>query len=105
MCEFVRVCRVSDVPDPDKRVFEIEDRFVAVFHVDGRFYALDDCCTHDGGPLGEGTLEGLRVTCPRHGAQFDIRTGEALSMPATRATASHEVKVEDDEVFVKLSDR
>ena len=56
MSDFVRVCKTSDIPDPGKAVFEVEDRFVVVFHVAGQFYALDDCCTHDGGPLGEGEL-------------------------------------------------
>ncbi len=103
MSDFVRVCSASDVPDPGKEVFELEDEFVVLFHVQGKFYALDDCCTHDGGPLGEGVLEGHKITCPRHGAQFDVRTGEVLSMPATRATNVHQVRVEGDDVLVKLS--
>jgi len=102
MALFVRVCKTADIPDPGKRLFEVGDRFLVLFHVGGRFYALDDCCTHDGGPLGEGTLEGLEIVCPRHGARFDIRDGRAVSMPATRATAAYEVRVEGDEVFVDL---
>ena len=102
MSDFVRVCRVADVSDPGKEVFEIADRFVVVFHVAGRFYALDDECTHDGGPLGDGTLRGFEIVCPRHGAKFDIRDGRVLSMPAVRDTPAHEVKVEDGEVFVRL---
>ncbi len=104
MSDFVRVCKVSDIPDPGKEVFEMEDEFVVLFHVDGEFHALDDCCTHDGGPLGEGILEGFKITCPRHGAQFDVRTGQALTMPAVRSTACHEVKVEGDDVFIKLNE-
>ena len=99
MPDFVRICRVSDIPDGGKAVFEAGDRFVAVFHVGGRFYALDDCCTHDGGPLGEGRLEGFTIACPRHGAKFDIRDGRVLSMPAVSDTPSYAVKVEGDEVF------
>ena len=102
MSDFIRVCRVCDILKGDRKVFEVEGRFVAVFHVAGGFYALDDCCTHDGGPLGEGKLEGFTVTCPRHGATFDIRDGRALSMPAVAPTASHQVKVEDGEVLVQL---
>jgi 3-phenylpropionate/trans-cinnamate dioxygenase ferredoxin component len=104
MSEFVRVCRVTDIPNPGKEVFEIEDRFVVVFHVDGRFYAMDDECTHDGGPLGDGALNGFEITCPRHGAKFDIRDGRVLSMPAVRNTPAHEVKVEGNEVFVRLKE-
>ena len=105
MSEFVSVCKVGDVPDPGKEIVEVGERYVVVFHVDGQFFAIDDVCTHDGGPLGEGFLEGYTIACPRHGAKFDIRDGRVLSMPATMGTGSHEVKVEGDEVFVKLVNR
>ncbi len=104
MAEFVPVAKVSEIPDPGKKLVEVDDRLVAVFHVGGQFYALDDVCTHDGGPLAEGQLEGYHIICPRHGARFDIRTGQALTMPATEPTAAHEVKVEDDTVLVRLRD-
>jgi len=102
MSEFVRVANVADVPDPGKSVFEVEDTLIALYHVDGEFYATDDVCTHDGGPLAEGELEGHCIICPRHGAKFDIRTGKALSMPATKDTRSHEVKVDGNSVFVRI---
>ncbi|UUO08945.1 non-heme iron oxygenase ferredoxin subunit [Blastopirellula sp. J2-11] len=102
MAEFVRVASVDAIADPGKSVFEVDDQVVVVFHVDGQFSCLDDVCTHDDGPLGEGRLEGGTIACPRHGAKFDIRTGAALSMPATRATVCHEVKVEDGAVWVRL---
>ncbi|MGC8783671.1 MAG: Rieske (2Fe-2S) protein [Armatimonadota bacterium] len=66
------------------------------------FYAIDDVCTHDGGPLGEGELCGYEIECPRHGAHFDVRTGEALTLPATRPVHSYPVIVEGNEVFVEL---
>jgi 3-phenylpropionate/trans-cinnamate dioxygenase ferredoxin subunit len=105
MSEFVRVCKVSDLDDPGKMVVEVGDQLVALFHVDGRFYAIDDLCTHDGGPLADGELTDHVIICPRHGAKFDIRDGRALTMPATRATASHEVKVEGEDVFVRLREQ
>ncbi len=104
MGELVRVCRVSDLPDPGKAVFDVNGRMVALFHVSGTFWALDDMCTHDGGPLAEGELHGYTIVCPRHGAQFDIRTGQAKTMPATRATTAHKVVVQGDEVFVELNE-
>ena len=104
MSEFVPVAKVSEIPDPGKKLVEVDDRLVAVFHVGGQFYALDDVCTHDGGPLAEGQLDGYQIICPRHGARFDIRTGEALTMPATEPTAAHEVKIEGDTVLVRLRD-
>ena len=105
MSEFVPVCQADEIPDPGKQIVEVGECFVVLCHVDGQFYALDDVCTHDGGPLGEGFLEGFTIACPRHGAKFDIRDGRVLSMPATVGTNSHEVKVKDGEVFVKLVDR
>jgi 3-phenylpropionate/trans-cinnamate dioxygenase ferredoxin subunit len=104
MAEFVPVAKVSEVPDPGKIVVEVDERLVGLFHVGGAFYAIDDVCTHDGGPLAEGELEGYEVICPRHGARFDVRDGKALTMPATQPTAVHEVKVEGDQVFVKLNE-
>lgn len=102
MSDFVPVCNVDDLPDPGRRVVEVDDHLVALFHVDGKFWAIDDLCTHDGGPLAEGKLTGFVIECPRHGAQFDIRTGRALTLPATQDTPAHEVKVEGGEVYVRV---
>jgi 3-phenylpropionate/trans-cinnamate dioxygenase ferredoxin subunit len=104
MTDFVPVCKISELPDPGKMVVEVEDRLVALFHVSGTFWAIDDVCTHDGGPLAEGKLEDHTIACPRHGAKFDIRTGKALTMPATRDTVAHEVKVEGDEVLIRVNE-
>jgi 3-phenylpropionate/trans-cinnamate dioxygenase ferredoxin subunit len=104
MSDYVRVARVAEIPDPGRKLVEVDERLVVVFHAAGHFYALDDVCTHDGGPLGEGELDGFAVACPRHGARFDIRTGHALSMPATKPTVAHEVKIEGDDVLVKLNE-
>lgn len=104
MTEFLRVASVADIPEPGRKLIEINDRLIVLFHAAGNFYALDDVCTHDDGPLGEGLLDGFEVACPRHGARFDIRDGRALTMPATRPTQMHQVKVEGGTVFVKLND-
>jgi len=102
MDEFIRVAAVTDVADPGKELIEVDGEMVALFHVGGTFYAIDDVCTHDGGPLVDGELTDHAIACPRHGAKFDIRSGAALSMPAVRPTRAHEVKVEDGNVFVRL---
>jgi metal-sulfur cluster biosynthetic enzyme/nitrite reductase/ring-hydroxylating ferredoxin subunit len=104
MHDFQRVIDVSEVPDPGKTLVEVEGDMVALFHVDGQWHALDDVCTHDGGPLADGELRNHTIACPRHGAKFDIRTGAALTMPAIRPTRAHEVKVEDGGVWVRLRD-
>ena len=102
MHEFQRVIDVADVPDPGKTLVEVENEMVALFHVEGRWHAIDDVCTHDGGPLADGELRDHKISCPRHGAKFDIRTGAALTMPAVRPTRAHDVKVEDGGVWVRL---
>ena len=102
MAEFTRVCDVAEVPDPGKTLVEVDGDMVALFHVAGAWHALDDVCTHDGGPLADGELRNHTISCPRHGAKFDVRTGAALTMPAVRPTRSHEVKVEDGGVWVRL---
>ena len=99
---FQAVAKVSEVPDPGKILVEVDDHLVVLVHCDGAFYAIDDVCTHDGGPLGEGELEGCTIACPRHGAKFDVKTGAALTMPATKPTSTHEVKVEGDTVMIKI---
>ena len=106
MPDFVRVAKVAELPDPGKMLVEVDDRLVVLFRVGGKYYALDDVCTHDGGPLSEGALDakGCTIACPRHGAKFDILNGAALTMPATQATVAHEVKVEGNDILVKLSD-
>jgi 3-phenylpropionate/trans-cinnamate dioxygenase ferredoxin subunit len=104
MSEFIKVASTTEIPDPGKKVLELDDTFVVLVHVDGQFYCINDVCTHDGGPLGEGELCGHDIACPRHGAKFDIRTGQPLSMPATEATIVHEVKIEGDDVYVRLNE-
>jgi len=104
MAEFVPVMKTSELPEAGKTVVEVEDRVVALFHVSGTFWALDDVCTHDGGTLADGQLDGHSIACARHGAKFDIRDGRALTMPATQPTIAHEVKVEGDQVLIRLND-
>ena len=105
MSEFVAIAKKTEVPDPGSLLVEVEDRLVVLLHIDGEFYALDDVCTHDGGPLSDGQICDHNIACPRHGAKFDVRTGEALTMPATQATVAHQVQLRGDEVLIKLSDR
>lgn len=106
MADFVRVADVADFADPDRQLVEVGDVLVVVVHAGGKFYALDDVCTHDGGPLSDGEIDpaACTIACPRHGAKFDLATGAAKTMPATKPTVAHEVKVEDGGVLVKLCD-
>jgi 3-phenylpropionate/trans-cinnamate dioxygenase ferredoxin subunit len=104
MSDFIKVANIADIPDPGKQTLEVDDNLVVLFHIDGQFYCIDDVCTHDGGPLGEGQLCDHAIACPRHGAKFDVRTGKALTMPATEATLAHEVKIEGDAVYVRINE-
>lgn len=99
---FVRIGRVADVPQGGAEVFPVDGRRIAVYRLEDGFYAIDDICTHDGGPLAEGEVEGDEVICPRHGARFSIKTGAALTFPAVTPVDRYPVRVEGDELFVGL---
>ena len=105
MGEFISVASTSEVTDPGSMLVEVEERLVVLVHAAGHWYALDDVCTHDGGPLSDGPVDAAdsSIACPRHGAKFNLKSGDAMTMPATKPTASHEVKVEGDQVLVRLS--
>jgi 3-phenylpropionate/trans-cinnamate dioxygenase ferredoxin subunit len=105
MADFVEVANLSEIADPGKLLVEVGERLVVLIRAAGHIYALDDICTHDGGPLSEGPLdlEQKTIECPRHGAKFNWKTG-AATMPATKPTRTHEVKLEGERVYVRLSD-
>lgn len=96
-----RVASASDVPEGEVRVVECGGRSLALSNVDGELYAIDNLCTHDGGPLGEGKLRRGRVLCPRHGAAFDAKTGKVLTLPAVKSVAAYRVVVDGDDVYVE----
>jgi metal-sulfur cluster biosynthetic enzyme/nitrite reductase/ring-hydroxylating ferredoxin subunit len=104
MSEFVRVAKTTDLSDPGKMLSEVDDRIVVLMKVGGDFFCLDDVCTHDGGPLSDGSLDDHTIACPRHGAKFDIKSGKALTMPATEDTIAHEVQIRGDEVWVRINE-
>ena len=99
---FVTVASVSETPPGRISVHEVDGKRVALCNVNGEFYAIDDVCTHDGGPLDQGVLEGDRVECPRHGAKFDVKTGRAVVLPAVRPVKTYPVAVDGDEVKVRV---
>jgi 3-phenylpropionate/trans-cinnamate dioxygenase ferredoxin component len=95
-----RVAKVSEIAPGTTRRVVVDGVEILLCNVDGKLYAIEDVCTHDGGPLDQGTLEGDQVVCPRHGATFDVRTGDALTLPAVLPVMTFEVSVADDDVFV-----
>ena len=101
MSHWSMVCREHECPPGQAREVIVDGRVVALFHADGEFYALDGVCPHQGGPLGEGQLQGCVVTCPWHGWQFDVRTGQHQISSQIRHPA-YPVKVEGGAVYVDL---
>jgi len=102
MSKLVKVAETKQVAPGTGKVVEAEGRSLALFNVSGAFYAIDNTCTHRGGPLGEGDLAGEVVTCPWHGAQFNITTGKVVAPPAQKGVQSYPVKVQGDDVLVEL---
>jgi len=100
--QFTPVAHAADLTDKGRMVVEVEDRLLVLVRVGDDFFALDDVCTHDDGPLSDGTVDDYAIACPRHGAKFDVRTGAALTMPATRPTQAHDVEVRDGQVYVRI---
>lgn len=98
---FIKVAATNDIQPSQMKEIEVAGEKVCVINVDGKFYAIDNVCTHEGGPLAEGTLEGYEVECPWHGSRFDVRTGEVINPPAETPQPLYEVKVEDNNILVR----
>jgi 3-phenylpropionate/trans-cinnamate dioxygenase ferredoxin subunit len=95
------VARADELQPGAWRTADVDGTPIVVFNLGGALYAIEDVCTHDGGQLTGGHVEGDEIVCPRHGARFSIRTGEALTAPAYEPTATFPVRVEDGEIQVR----
>lgn len=102
MTDFVNVAKTGDLKSGERTVVDVKGHYVAIFNVGGTFYAIEDVCTHDDGPLAEGELLNHEIECPRHGARFDIRTGKVLSMPAISDVPRYEVRIDGDDVQINI---
>ena len=102
MSKLVKVAETREVAPGTGKVVEAEGRSLAPFNVAGTFYAIDNTCTHEGGPLGEGALVGEVVTCPWHSTEFNVNTGEALGPLTNEGVRSFPVKVQGNDVLVEL---
>jgi nitrite reductase (NADH) small subunit len=101
MANFVKICKTSDVKAGSGKSIEVNGKPVAVFNIEGSFYAINDTCRHRGGPLGEGELDGKTVICPWHGWRYDVTTGANELVPDL-PTDRYEVKVEGDDVLADV---
>jgi nitrite reductase/ring-hydroxylating ferredoxin subunit len=104
MTDFIKVATLDDVSEGEMYAIEVDGEPVCLTRVEGQIYAFTDNCTHISGPLNDGELEGCVVTCPWHGAQFDVRTGKVLRGPARQDLYTYPVKVEDNAIFISLPD-
>jgi nitrite reductase/ring-hydroxylating ferredoxin subunit len=102
LAEFVKVASASEIAPGQARLVNVRGKEIALFNIEGNFFALDNACTHEEGPLAEGDIEGHEVTCPWHGARFDIRTGEVLSAPAYGDVARYNVWVTGTDIEVEI---
>ena len=93
MSEWVDVAPATELPPGSRRVVSVDNVQIAVFNLDGEYYAIEDVCTHDSGELASGTCEGDVIICPRHGARFSIKTGAVLAPPAYEPVATFPVRV------------
>ena len=101
MSDWVTVARAGELAPGQWKSVDVDGAQVAVFNLDGRYFAIEDVCSHDGGQLTGGSIEGSEIVCPRHGARFCIKTGAALTAPAYEATAQFPVRIENGEVQVR----
>lgn len=102
MGEYVKVAVTNEIAPNQGKLVEVRGQKIALFNVEGMYYAIDNTCTHRGGPLSEGELEGEEVTCPWHGAKFKVTSGEVLSPPAPQGVKSFPVRVTGNDLEVEI---
>lgn len=98
--EFVPVAPVEDLPNGERLFVQIDEESLVVFNIAGGLYAIGDVCSHDYGPVGEGELRGFEIVCPRHGAVFDVRSGQVLALPAVEDIPAYPTRVVDGQIEV-----
>jgi 3-phenylpropionate/trans-cinnamate dioxygenase ferredoxin component len=98
--EYIEIAPASDLPNGERLFVEIEGKMIVIFNIAGQYFSIADVCSHDDGPVGEGTLEGYNITCPRHGAQFDVRTGKVAQMPAVIDIPAYPVQIRDGSIYL-----
>jgi nitrite reductase/ring-hydroxylating ferredoxin subunit len=98
--DFVRVADIKDIQPSTMKAVEVAGEKICVANVEGKYYAIGNVCTHVGGPLAEGTLEGYEIECPWHGSKFDVRSGEPTRPPAKRPEPTNEIKVEGNNLLI-----
>ena len=101
MSEWTDVAPSADIAPGTCRVVNVDDVMIAVVNIEGSFYAIEDLCTHDGGDLASGCIEGEEIVCPRHRARFNVKSGAVTAPPAYEDIATFPVRIEDGVVQVR----
>jgi len=99
--DFVKVAESKHIGPSTMKAVDVAGEKVCIINTEGNYFAIGNICTHMGGPLNEGTIEGFEVQCPWHGSKFDVRTGEPTKPPARQAVSSYEVKIQDNNILVR----
>lgn len=99
--DFVKAAESKDIAPSSMKAVDVAGEKVCIINIEGNYYAIGNVCTHVGGPLDEGTLEGYEVECPWHGSKFDVRTGEPTKPPARQSVPTYEVKLEGNNILVR----
>ena len=102
MAAYVKVAHAADLPPGQAMAVTVADKRIALYSVDGTVFAIDDTCTHRGGPLSEGELKDGIVTCPWHGAQFNVKDGQVLKSPAPKSVSSYPVRITNGAIEVEV---
>jgi nitrite reductase/ring-hydroxylating ferredoxin subunit len=100
--EFTKVANIDEIPPGHAKLVEVNGNEIALFNVAGSFHAIDNSCTHVGGPLCEGEIDGQEVTCPWHGAVFDVTTGRALGPPAAEPVSYYTLRVQGSDIEIEI---
>lgn len=100
--DYIEIAPVSELPNGERLFVDLGDKPIVIFKIADQIFAIGDVCSHDEGPLGDGLLEGHSVVCPRHGGEFNIRTGQALQMPAVVDIPAYPVQVRGGMIFVGM---
>jgi 3-phenylpropionate/trans-cinnamate dioxygenase ferredoxin subunit len=99
--EFIPIADIEEIPNGQRVFVDIDEFSIVVFNIAGNFFAIADICSHDDGPVGDGELESeFEISCPRHGGRFDIRTGQAISLPAIVDIPAYPVRIKDGRIEV-----
>jgi len=100
--EFIEIAPASELPNGERLFVDVGDKPIVIFNIAGQFFAIRDVCSHDDGPVGDGMIEGDNVVCPRHGGEFDIRSGKAVQLPAVVDIPAYAVKLVEGMIQVGI---